>query len=284
MSTWVAMGFTFRQSYGCCVTPDGTFYTNSTSSGGGGRLSGVHRGSNMTDPVYVFPMPSPVSMCNGSGNDVYANNYNGAGIYKSINGGAFSAVPSSGSYPGNGIAYNPLTDTLYQSGRLGGAGATSVFKSVASGAWTDILGRQSISSGLCVNNAIDGSVFASTNLGTYKQSAGLGSFTQASANGANQNLASSPAGNIYYYGPANLYRMIGGVGDYTLVAGITNPGAPGSATMSLAFDRLGNLYATSQTVQDVYTIYLPEEDIRPSAPIILAEGSRLQNIISWIHS
>ena len=296
MATWTLMGFTTRQSLGVCIAPNGTFYTNSTSAGGGGRVSGVHKGLNYTDPVFQTAMASPIGMCNGNGNDVYANNYNGAGIYKSIDGAGFISIASGGCYPGYSIAYNPTTDTLYQTGQLGHVGPTDCFSRTPSdsGSWTNITNiNHNAMTALCVNNAIDGSVYIGIDgawgtgaVGIYKQTAGVGSFVRTTFLGSSSPMAASPNGNVYVYYKPNLklYKQTAGVGDFNEVTGITNPSAPGAQVSAMAFDSYGFLYIVSQAVQDVYKIELPAETVITPPVITSVTPGSLKNTITLTHS
>jgi len=250
------------------------FYTNPT--GAGGFTAGVHRGVDMSNPYYTFAMPSPMAMCNGAGETVFAQNYNGAGIYKSTTGagGTWAAViPASGSYPAYGVAYNIATDTLYQTGRFGGAGPTDCFRSIAGGAWANITGLNNANmTSLCVNNGSDGSVYIGISgtpgvtTGIWKQTAGSGSFVKTSFAAASVvALGASPNGNIYAWAGDNLYKQTAGVGDFALVTGITNPTLPASDTAAIAFDKFGKMYIGQGVgILDILTISLEDEVISDS--------------------
>jgi len=268
MSTWVGMGFTPRQTYGLCISPDMIFYTNPTGATVPG--AGPHRGVAMSNPSLVYTMPSPLGMCNGSGETVFAQNYNGAGIYKSLTGAAgtwASVTPASGSYPAYGVAYNIATDTLYQTGRFGGAGPTDCFRSIAGGAWANITGLNNINmTSLCVNNGGDGSVYIGIagapgpTTGIWKQTAGSGSFVKQTIAADVLALGASPSGNVYAWAGDNLYKQTAGVGDFSLATGITNPTFPASNTSALAFDKYGNLYVgQGGGILDVLKISLEDE-------------------------
>lgn len=289
MSTWVAMGFTTRQTYGLCVSPSNIIYLNSTTAGGGGRQSGVHRGVALADPTYVFAMASPIAINMGAGESIYAQNYNGAGIYTSSDGLSWSSIVGSGCYPGYGVAYSIINDTLYQTGKLGGVGSDSCFKSVSGGAWT-YAGLTATAQGLCVNNVTDSSVYAGVSgtygsgvVGIWKQTAGVGAFVkQTGLLFGDATLCVAPSGNIYQYYSGNLYKQTLGVGDFNLVTGVTN--TPGATPVCMNFGPDGILYSSSITVSDVYKISLDEETI-PVAPVLTDITPGLENnTLTWTHA
>ena len=249
------------------------FYTDPTGAYGDGRVAGVHRGPAMTNPELVFTIPSPYGMCNGSGEGVFAQNYNGAGIYYSATGvaGSWAAVtPASDSYPAYGVAHHHASNTLYQTGRFGGAGPTDCFRSINGGAWANISNMSNANIvGVCVNNATDGSVYMGVtggiSVGIWKQTAGSGSFAQVNTLATTGALAVSPNGNVYTWASDNLYVQTAGVGAFNLVTGITNATLPDVNTSALAFDIYGNLYAAQGgSLLDILKISLEDEVISDS--------------------